>query len=85
MKVKPGSAAKRFTNPAILTGGVAANPKSSLDRQDKDKSDRATQDQVLDSRTRLVLSALMKRGVLGKVERCVSTGKEVSLSIQVQC
>jgi len=62
-------------NPSALTGGVATNPKAAA--HDKDKSDRATQDQVLDGRTRLVLSGLVNRGVIGKMERCISTGKEV--------
>jgi RIO kinase 1 len=56
--------------------GVALNPK--MQKHDKDKSDRATQDQVLDARTRLVLSSLVNRGVIGKIEQCISTGKEVS-------
>jgi RIO kinase 1 len=71
-------ASRRLTKSAVFTGGVPANPKSSLDRQDKDKSDRATHEQVLDSRTRLALSALTNRGVMGKLGYCISTGKEVS-------
>lgn len=43
----------------------------------KDKSDRATNEQVLDPRTRLVLFKMLNRGLLEKVEGCVSTGKEV--------
>lgn len=57
--------------------GVSANPKVSRERQSKDKSDRATQEQVLDSRTRLVLAGLVNRGIIGDLERCISTGKEV--------
>lgn len=61
--------------------GVALNPKSQA-RSSKDKSDRATQEQVLDPRTRLVLSGLVNRGIVGEVERCISTGKEVSLTLR---
>lgn len=57
--------------------GVTTNPKVAHERQEKDKSDRATQDQVLDARTRLVLAGLVNRNLIGKIERCVSTGKEV--------
>lgn len=57
--------------------GVAVNPKLLAEKHDKDKSDRATQEQVLDPRTRLVLAGLVNRGVIGKMDRCVSTGKEV--------
>jgi RIO kinase 1 len=63
--------------PGTRSGGVAANPKSDNSRPTKDKADRATTEQVLDARTRLVLSGLVNRGVIGKVEHCVSTGKEV--------
>ena len=59
--------------------GVAVNPKLLAEKHDKDKSDRATQEQVLDPRTRLVLAGLVNRGVIGKMDRCVSTGKEVRL------
>ncbi|WRT68011.1 uncharacterized protein IL334_004986 [Kwoniella shivajii] len=52
--------------------GVAMNPKVAHERQEKDKSDRATQDQVLDSRTRLVLAGLVNRNVIGKIERCAN-------------
>ena len=57
--------------------GVALNPK--VAGHDKDKSDRATQDQVLDGRTKLVLSGLTNRGIIGKLERCISTGKEANV------
>jgi RIO kinase 1 len=60
--------------------GVALNPKSVSRATTKDKSDRATQEQVLDPRTRLVLSGLVNRGIVGEIERCISTGKEVSRS-----
>ncbi|WVR06549.1 hypothetical protein IAU60_003580 [Kwoniella sp. DSM 27419] len=59
------------SKPATATG-VAMNPKVAQVRQDKDKSDRATQDQVLDSRTRLVLAGLVNRNVIGKIERCAN-------------
>lgn len=58
--------------------GVTLNPKSAV-RSTKDKSDRATQEQVLDPRTRLVLSGLVNRGIIGPIERCISTGKEVGV------
>lgn len=59
----------------------AATRKGGSERHNtiKDKSDRATNEQVLDPRTRLVLFKMLNRGLLEKVEGCVSTGKEVSL------
>ncbi|KIY32601.1 Atypical/RIO/RIO1 protein kinase [Cryptococcus gattii E566] len=59
--------------------GVVTNPKAAQDKHDKDKSDRATQEQVLDGRTRLVLAGLVNRGVIGMIERCISTGKEANV------
>lgn len=58
----------------------ASTRKGGSERRDisKDKSDRATTEQVLDPRTRLVLLKMLGRGLLELVEGCVSTGKEVS-------
>ncbi|GFZ50640.1 Serine/threonine-protein kinase rio1 [Saitozyma sp. JCM 24511] len=69
---------EKLLAPGTRSGGVAANPKSDNSRPTKDKADRATTEQVLDARTRLVLSGLVNRGVIGKVEHCVSTGKETA-------
>ncbi|TXT15984.1 hypothetical protein VHUM_00487 [Vanrija humicola] len=75
-----GSLSKKLINPAVLAGGVAANPKSVADRANqKDKADRATHEQVLDARTRLVLSALVNRGFFSVIEHCISTGKEANV------
>lgn len=43
----------------------------------KDKSDRATSEQVLDPRTRLILFKMIGRGLIHEINGCVSTGKEV--------
>ncbi|GAA96964.1 uncharacterized protein L969DRAFT_105534 [Mixia osmundae IAM 14324] len=45
----------------------------------KDKSDRATNEQVLDPRTRLVLFKMIGRGLLDRIDGCVSTGKEANV------
>ncbi|THV00816.1 RIO1-domain-containing protein [Dendrothele bispora CBS 962.96] len=45
----------------------------------KDKSDRATNEQVLDPRTRLILFKMIGRGVIHEVNGCVSTGKEANV------
>lgn len=49
----------------------------------KDKSDRATSEQVLDPRTRIILFKMIGRGLLHEVNGCVSTGKEVSYFVTV--
>ena len=58
--------------------GVGVNRKGpSATANMKDKSDRATNEQVLDPRTRLILFKMIGRGLLHEVNGCVSTGKEV--------
>lgn len=58
--------------------GVGVNRKGpSAGANMKDKSDRATTEQVLDPRTRIILFKMIGRGLLYEVNGCVSTGKEV--------
>ncbi|KAI6207809.1 Serine/threonine-protein kinase RIO1 [Aphelenchoides besseyi] len=48
-------------------------------RRDRDRADRATVEQVLDPRTRLILFRLIQRGVFDSLEGCISTGKEANV------
>jgi len=58
--------------------GVGINRKGpSAHANMKDKSDRATTEQVLDPRTRLILFKMIGRGLIHEVNGCISTGKEV--------
>jgi hypothetical protein len=58
--------------------GVSVNRKGpSSYANAKDKSDRATSEQVLDPRTRIILFKMIGRGLIHEVNGCVSTGKEV--------
>jgi RIO kinase 1 len=45
----------------------------------KDKSDRATTDQVLDQRTRLILLRFINQKVFVSLQGCISTGKEANV------
>ena len=45
----------------------------------KDKSDRATVDQVLDPRTVRILSKIINQGHINEIHGCVSTGKEANV------
>ncbi|XP_039609309.1 serine/threonine-protein kinase RIO1 isoform X2 [Polypterus senegalus] len=45
----------------------------------KDKSDRATVEQVLDPRTRMILFKMLSRGVISDISGCISTGKEANV------
>lgn len=44
-----------------------------------DKSQRATQDQVLDPRTRMILFKMLNKGVFDDIKGCISTGKEANV------
>lgn len=50
-------------------------------KQDRvaDKSDRATSEQVLDPRTRMILLQMINRDIVSEVNGCVSTGKEANV------
>lgn len=47
--------------------------------KNKDKSDRATSEQVLDPRTRMILFKLLSRGSIEEIHGCISTGKEANV------
>ncbi|KAI1094387.1 Serine/threonine-protein kinase Rio1 [Rostrohypoxylon terebratum] len=47
--------------------------------RDKDKSDRATSDQVLDKRTRVILYQIINRDVVSEIHGAISTGKEANV------
>ncbi|CAI7638287.1 unnamed protein product [Penicillium crustosum] len=50
-------------------------------RTDKggDKADRATSEQVLDPRTRMLLLQMINRGLVSEIHGCLSTGKEANV------
>lgn len=50
----------------------------------KDKADRATLQQVLDPRTLLILSKMIRREIISEVNGCISTGKEASVYYAVR-
>jgi len=45
----------------------------------KDDSDRATVEQVMDPRTRMILFKLLNRGFISEINGCISTGKEANV------
>lgn len=45
----------------------------------KDKHDRATAEQVMDPRTRMILFKLLNRNIITEVNGCISTGKEANV------
>eukprot|EP00794_Sanderia_malayensis_P015413 gene15413-16987_t len=55
------------------------NRKKEVERRRKDKSDRATVEQVLDPRTKMILFKLLNRGFIKAINGCISTGKEANV------
>ena len=49
------------------------------DDREKDKGARATSEQVLDNRTRMLLLRTINKGVVSEIYGCVSTGKEANV------
>ena len=59
---------------------IQANKKLENDRvRSKDKADRATVEQVLDPRTRMILFKILNKGVICEINGCISTGKEANV------
>ncbi|KAL4430675.1 hypothetical protein ABPG75_005931 [Micractinium tetrahymenae] len=69
-----------LSNVAINTVKVAHGSKAAAAAaRSKDRADRATVEQVLDPRTRMVLFKMLNRGVFSEINGCVSTGKEANV------
>ncbi|KAK9896546.1 RIO1-domain-containing protein [Cystobasidium minutum MCA 4210] len=75
----PSNSAAYAAEPSFTSNAATRKGGSERHHVIKDKSDRATNEQVLDPRTRLVLFKMLNRGLLEKVEGCVSTGKEANV------
>ncbi|XP_052754934.1 serine/threonine-protein kinase RIO1-like isoform X1 [Galleria mellonella] len=45
----------------------------------KDKHDRATAEQVMDPRTKMIIFKLLNRGIINEINGCISTGKEANV------
>nr|CAD7426728.1 unnamed protein product [Timema monikensis] len=59
---------------------IESGKKLDADRfRTKDKHDRATAEQVMDPRTRMILFKLLNRGTIASINGCISTGKEANV------
>lgn len=72
----------------VYTGKAVTNALKQAERdayihgaggRSKDKADRATVEQALDPRTRMVLFKMLNRGLFNEIHGCVSTGKEANV------
>ncbi|KAF9565744.1 RIO1-domain-containing protein [Agrocybe pediades] len=75
---KYNSRLSQIDTPYVMGAGVNRKGPSAHANM-KDKSDRATNEQVLDPRTRLILFKMIGRGLIDEVNGCVSTGKEANV------
>lgn len=62
----------------IKLDGMQAGLESRNERTG-DRADRATSEQVLDPRTRMILLQMINRNIVSEVNGCVSTGKEANV------
>ncbi|KAF5281988.1 hypothetical protein FQA39_LY00512 [Lamprigera yunnana] len=76
---------EKYEGPVLLTN-FATNRLIEKQRQNendrirvKDKHDRATAEQVMDPRTRMILFKLLNRNVITEINGCISTGKEANV------
>lgn len=65
--------------PGSATNSLLGVSKGGSRVRTKDKADRATSEQVLDPRTRMILFKLLSRGLITEINGCVSTGKEANV------
>ncbi|XP_060083390.1 serine/threonine-protein kinase RIO1-like [Ylistrum balloti] len=65
---------------SAMSGLMNAGKKMNNDRcQRKDKADRATAEQVMDPRTRMILFKMLSKGIITEINGCISTGKEANV------
>ncbi len=69
------SSLSKLASKIKLDGGTGKESRG----HEKDKSDRATSEQVLDPRTRMILLQMINRGIVSEVNGCLSTGKEANV------
>ncbi|KAI9484461.1 RIO1 family-domain-containing protein [Zychaea mexicana] len=67
-----------YTPGAVAVGGGSRKANGERTIQ-KDKADRATVEQVLDPRTRIILFKMLNKGIFYEINGCVSTGKEANV------
>ena len=70
----------KYCNKKSLNPVLEQQKRAEKDRyRVKDKADRATMEQVMDPRTRMILFKLLNRGFVSSVDGCISTGKEANV------
>ncbi|ETI20388.1 hypothetical protein G647_08423 [Cladophialophora carrionii CBS 160.54] len=67
----------KLTEDDLLSGAGGGSQGGS--RRDRDKSERATAEQVLDPKTRLILFQMIQKGIVSEIYGTISTGKEANV------
>ncbi|EXJ54520.1 Atypical/RIO/RIO1 protein kinase [Cladophialophora yegresii CBS 114405] len=62
-----------------LLSGATGGGQGGGGRRDRDKSERATAEQVLDPKTRLILFQMIQKGIVSEIYGTISTGKEANV------
>ncbi|XP_015120195.1 serine/threonine-protein kinase RIO1 [Diachasma alloeum] len=75
---------EKYEGPSLPHGAanvlIENNKKCDKDRlRRKDKHDRATVEQVMDPRTRMILFKMLNQGIIMEINGCISTGKEANI------
>ena len=83
---KSSAAMSSVPSSKLNTSHRGANDVSKMEKMEasgsvrhQGRDDRATSEQVLDPRTRLILFKLLSNGFLNKIDGCLSTGKEANV------
>lgn len=74
-----GKHGRNINSAALNAIKVNTRAASAAATRSRDRADRATVEQVLDPRTRMVLFKMLNRGVFSDIQGCVSTGKEANV------
>ena len=76
----PGGGESRNLSGAQVSAVLERARKQDKERlRVKDKADRATIEQVMDPRTRMILFKMLNRGFISEINGCISTGKTFCL------
>lgn len=77
--IQPAQLNKHISKLRVDDDGEQTFASSGHDRTLRDKSNRATTEQVLDPRTRMLLLQMINRNIVSEINGCISTGKEANV------
>ncbi|KAL1921100.1 uncharacterized protein VTP21DRAFT_11735 [Calcarisporiella thermophila] len=79
-RIKLDDSIDRHVSSSVASDIRVGTKKALGDKQrNTDKSDRATTEQVLDPRTRIILFKMLNRNIVYEINGCISTGKEANV------